>query len=55
MLLVPENCLDLGRSISEGKPHGNDPTMVVLVKLRYRDLYACTKGQVKSLREWKRA
>jgi len=55
MLSVPEYCLALGRSISEGKPHGNDPAMVVLVKLRYRDLYTNTKGQVKSLREWKRA
>ena len=34
--------------------HRNDPAVVVLVKLRHRDLYAGAKDEVESLRKWKR-
>ncbi len=33
----------------------NDPAVVILVKLRYRDLHASANAQVKSFRDWKSA
>ena len=41
-------------SLLEWEAHGNDPAVVVLVKLRHRDLYAGAKDEVESLRKWKR-
>src|SRR5580704_12987 len=55
MLLVQEHCSTLAPRVSERKAYREDPAMVVLVKLRHRDLQASAKAQAKSLREWKAA
>jgi hypothetical protein len=42
-------------SVLKREAHRNDPAVVVLVKLRHRDLHAGANSQVKSLRERKPA
>jgi len=45
--------VNFARYVSERKAYLEDPAVVVLMKLRHRDLHAGAKAQAKSLREWK--